>query len=90
MADRDIEQIADEAAEPGSMAVITYVPTSGIMSGGLAFKYRPGGSFISVWKDTAEKQIVPLDMIQVPDWVNRTRVDKAAMKAILWWAGWLS
>ena len=57
-----------------------------VTRGGLAFKYVPGTSFVSVWTDTAAPQSVPHDMIEMPPWINRSQVNEEALLAVIRWA----
>jgi hypothetical protein len=50
-----------------------------------AYRYRPGTTFISVWPDSAERSVVPFDMIEMPEWINRTKVNRDALEAVVFW-----
>lgn len=55
-----------------------------VVAGGVAYKYVPGTSFISVWPDTIKQKKTPLDMVEIPPWVVRSAVDsEVVLRAVL-------
>ena len=62
--------------------------TMTVIAGEYVFRWA-GGPFIAVWKTDRENEPVPDDMIQLPDFMNRSKAtrDDIAFLAEMWLRG---
>lgn len=50
---------------------------------GMAYRWSPMSSFVAVWFLERFDEHVPDDMIEFPEWINRTQVDRDVLTTLI-------
>ncbi len=54
-----------------------------VVHDGWVYRWSPAATFVAAWTTARVDEHVPDDMVEIPDWVNRSQVDHGVLTALI-------